>query len=134
MEKKFRRDINALGEVFEFVEHYSSTHAIEAAHLFSIQFIIEELFTNMVKYNASDKQSDITIGLHKQDRQITIVLTDYGVDKFDMTRAEDVDTTQSLQERKVGGLGIHLVKKMVDKIHYDYSDRQSTITLTKKLE
>ncbi len=134
MEKKFRRDINALGEVFDFIEDYSSAQSIETAHLFSIKFIIEELFTNLVKYNRSDLQSDIAIGLHKENRQITITLTDFGVDKFDITRAEEVDTTQSLQERKIGGLGIHLVKKMVDNIQYDYADRRSTITLTKKLE
>ena|SRR5258706_9691511 len=133
MEKNFRRDINALGEVFDFVEQYSSAHAIEATHLFSIKFIIEELFTNMVKYSTSGIQSDISVGLDKHDRQLTIKLIDYDVDEFDITRAEEVDTTKSLQDRKIGGLGIHLVKKMVDEINYDYSNRQSTITLTKKL-
>jgi serine/threonine-protein kinase RsbW len=134
MEKKFKRDINTLAEVFGFVEQYSTTHAIDDSLLFSIQFIIEELFTNMIKYNISDTQSDIFIGLHKNNRQITIQLIDYDVDAFDITNVGEVDTTQPLQERKIGGLGIHLVKKMVDVIDYEYSNRQSKITLTKNLE
>ena len=134
MEKKFKRDIDTLAEVFDFVEQYSTKHAIDGSLLFSIQFIIEELFTNMVKYNISDTQSDISIGLHRNDRQLTIQLIDYDVDTFDITNVEEVDTTQPLQERKIGGLGIHLVKKMVDAIDYEYSNRQSKITLTKNLE
>ena len=133
MERKFKREINALDDVFDFVENYSSANAIDPAFLFSIKFVIEELFTNMVKYNVSDSQSDISIGLQKENHRLVIQLIDYDVDAFDMSGAKDADITQSLQERKIGGLGIHLVKKMVDAIDYEYVDRKSIITLTKNL-
>jgi len=134
MQKTFKRDIQALGEIFDFVERYSTENAIDASALFALKFIVEELFTNMVKYNISDTQSDIDILLRKNDGKITLQLTDYGVDSFDITRVADADVTQALEERKIGGLGIHLVRKMVDSMNYEYRDRQSRITITKNLE
>ena len=56
------------------------------------------------------------------------------MDPFDITETAEVDTKQSLEERRVGGLGIHLVNEMMDKIEYEYKDRQSKIILIKHLE
>ncbi len=134
MEMKFKRDIEALADVFQFVEDYSAANAIDQSVLFTLNFVIEELFTNMVKYNVSDTHSEILVELMKEDGRLIVKLVDNGVDEFDPTKSRDVDTTQSLEERKIGGLGIHLVKKMVDSIDYVYANRQSMITVTKKLE
>ena len=74
--------------------------------------------------------------LGRDDSQVTFSLTDFDVDPFDVTKREDVDVSAPLSERSVGGLGIHLVKKIVDKIEYQYDCdlRQSKITLFKKLK
>ena len=133
MEKKFTRNIETLDEVFSFVEQSCGSFHIDAALLFSINFVVEELFTNIVKYNKSGSQSDIMLSFEKKDGQLFIKLTDYDVDPFDVTQVADVDTSQSLEERKVGGLGVHLVRMMVDDIQYTYSNRESTITLIKNL-
>jgi anti-sigma regulatory factor (Ser/Thr protein kinase) len=94
---------------------------------------MEELFTNMVKYNPGNS-NDILLGVDKIDSNVTISLTDFDVDPFDVTEERDVDIESPLTERKVGGLGLHLIKKMVDSIEYDYSDRQSKITFTKGIK
>jgi anti-sigma regulatory factor (Ser/Thr protein kinase) len=123
-----------LGEIFEFADEYSIAHGIAQPVLFSLKFVIEELFTNMVKYSVSDTGSDIAIDLEKDDHRVTVRLTDSGVDPFDVTRAGDADVSLSLEDRTVGGLGLHLVKRMVDSMEYAYSGRQSIITFSKKLE
>ena len=134
MQKKFRREIQSLEKVFDFIDQYFAENPIQEPVLFSVKFVIEEVFTNMVKYNISDSNSDIAIFLNKTGNQLTIRLTDFGVNQFDITKAKEVDTTLPLEDRKVGGLGIHLIRKMVDSIDYEYSNRQSTITLIKNLE
>ena len=134
MQRHFSRSIQALGEIFEFADEYSIAHGIGQPVLFSLKFVIEELFTNMVKYSVSDTGSDIAIDLEKDDHRVTVRLTDSGVDPFDVTRAGDADVSLRLEDRKVGGLGLHLVKRMVDSMEYAYSDRQCTITFSKKLE
>ena len=87
----------------------------------------------MVKYNPTSR-SEILIDLKKDGKTLTISVTDFDSDPFDLTKAGEVDIHQSLRNRKVGGLGIHLVKKMVDTVDYEYQDRQSKVTLTKRLE
>ncbi len=134
MQKKFKREISSLEQVFDFIDRYFSGNTVEKSVLFSVKFVIEELFTNMVKYNVSDSHSDILLNLDKHGNRLIITLTDFGVDRFDITEVQDADVSLSLEDRKVGGLGVHLIKRMVDSIDYHYSNRESTITLTKNLE
>ena len=98
-----------------------------------MHLIVEELFTNMVKYNQTTNEF-ITLRLDKRDNAMIISLTDYNVEPFDPRGVTDVDTSKSARDRTIGGLGIYLIKKMVDKVDYEYLDRQSKITVTKYLE
>ena len=133
MQQNFKRKISSLDAIFNFVNEFVTSCQINESFSFVITLVIEELFTNMVKYNRSTG-GDITIGIEKRDQQLIVTLTDYGVEGFDVTRSGDVDITQSLQERKVGGLGLHLAKKMVDKLEYEYSKGESRTKFTKNLE
>ena len=94
---------------------------------------IEELFTNIIKYSA-DSGSDISIHLDIAAGDLVIKITDFDVEAFDMTAADRVDIDKPLEERRVGGIGLHLVRNMVDKITYEYKDRKACITLVKHLE
>ncbi len=134
MEKRFKRDINTLPDVFDFIDHYSAKENVNGPTMFTVKFVVEELFTNLVKYNISDENSDITLSLDIVGEDIVVRLIDCGVEPFDVTQSPDVDTTLPLEERKVGGLGLHLVKKMVNSIDYQYKDRTSIITVTKHME
>ena len=64
---------------------------------------------------------------------VEVTLTDYGVDRFDPTLAPEVDISLPLEQRKPGGLGLHLIRRMVDSIRYEYDEvnRQSRITFRK---
>ena len=96
-------------------------------------FIVEELFTNFVKYNEGGRH-DISLSLGHTPEQLTVRMTDFDVDAFDPTRAPAVDVDKPLGERQPGGLGLHLVRQMADTLQYEYAERRSTITFTKALE
>ncbi len=125
--------MESLDEVFDFINGFVAANGIDGASAFSINLAVEEIFTNMVKYNSASAH-DIAVTLAKDKNDLTVVLTDFDVEPFDVTQIAEVDVTQSLEARPVGGLGIHLVKKMVDQVDYQYANRQSTITLIKHLE
>ena len=133
MDKKFKRDLSSLDEIFKFINEFSAKTDVDESVVFTINLVVEELFTNMVKY-ASENTNEILLELKKNEDDLIIHLTDFDVDPFDISKTAEVDTQQSLEKRRVGGLGIHLVKQMIDKIEYDYKNRQSKIILIKHLE
>jgi len=133
MDKKFKRDLSSLDGIFKFINEFSLKTGVDESVVFTINLVVEELFTNIVKYT-SENSNEILLQLKKNEDDLIIHLTDFDVDPFDITKTAEVDTKQSLEERRVGGLGIHLVKQMIDKIEYEYKDRQSKIILIKHLE
>jgi anti-sigma regulatory factor (Ser/Thr protein kinase) len=131
LECRFQRDVASLDALFAFVERYLATHEIDPAQGFEVNLLIEELFTNMVKYGGG--RQDISVGLGHADGVLTIMLRDYDVERWDVTQSPAVDTTRPVVERRAGGLGLHLVGRIADSFSYTYQDRNSTVTVTKRL-
>jgi anti-sigma regulatory factor (Ser/Thr protein kinase) len=132
MKKNFERSLDSLGKVFQFTERFLDQEAIDDSLRFPINFSIEELFTNMVKYN-SEGPDRILLKLKRKLDRIEVSLVDSESEPFDITRANPADTTSPLEKREPGGLGLHLIRKMVDRIDYKYADGCSKITFTKLL-
>jgi anti-sigma regulatory factor (Ser/Thr protein kinase) len=85
----------------------------------------------MVRHNSG--ADEILISLMRDENRLVASLTDFDVEAFDITKAEDYDTRQPLDKRPIGRLGIHLVRRAVDEINYHYKNRQSKVTLIKDL-
>lgn len=130
MQKKFRRSYDSLEEIFQFAEQIFADKNVGQSIRFPVHFVMEELFTNMVKYNPGNS-NDILLGVETADGGITVQLSDFDVDEFDVTIAPNVEIDAPIEERTPGGLGLHLIHKMVDSLNYNYADRQSTVTFTK---
>ncbi len=130
MQKKLNRSYESLEEMYELTERFLLDEAVEPAVRFPVHFVMEELFTNMVKYQP-ENANDILLAVNAAKGGVTVSLTDYDVDAFDVTRDRQVDIEAPIEDRTPGGLGLHLIHKMVDSLHYDYADRQSTVTFTK---
>jgi anti-sigma regulatory factor (Ser/Thr protein kinase) len=130
MQKKLIRSYDSLEEMYEITERFFLNEDIEQSIRFPVHFVMEELFTNMVKYHP-ENSNDILMAVNEAGGAVTVSLTDYDVDAFDVTIDRNIDTDAPLEERTPGGLGLHLIHKMVDTLDYDYAGRQSTVTFTK---
>ena len=133
MHRNFKKATSSLSDIFAFLDEQLSGRRVSPADHYAVHFVVEELFTNMVKYGTAsslDVSLDIEIRMHA----LTLHLIDHDVDPFDPNDAPGVDPATPLAERRIGGLGIHLVKQMVDDLQYTYAERCSTITITKNLE
>ena len=127
MQKKFKRSFEEIAHIVDETEAFFSRAGINPSLRTSVDLCIEELFVNMVTYNTESEQ-DILLELRAIENGIEVGLTDFDVDRFDPTELQEVDVNAPLAERTPGGLGVYLVLKMVDSIHYEYHDRQSKIT------
>ena len=131
MQREFARNYESLTAIYEFAEEILAQHNIAEAVRFPVHLAMEELFTNMVKYNP-DCEGDIGVDVDVNGGKVTVVLTEFDVDEFDVTRSRDVDTDAPLRERTPGGLGLYLLQNIVDKLEYDYHDRRSRVIFTKE--
>ena len=102
-------------------------------HRLPMQFAVEELFTNLVKYSRGGTR-EILIELKREAGKLAVSVTDFDVPRFDIRAVPDVDVDRDVKDRKPGGLGIHLLKRMVDDVGYEYVDGRSTTTFFKALE
>ena len=98
-----------------------------------IQIAVEELFVNIASY-AYPSGGEAVIGcqVEREPASITIQFRDWGK-PFDPLAGEDADITLSAEERKIGGLGIYMVKTSMDETRYVYEDGQNILTIKKYL-
>ena len=88
----------------------------------------------MVKYSP-EGSPEVRIDMTAIAGGVEMALTDYDVEQFDVTRAPDVDIAKPIEQREPGGLGLHLIRRMVDSMEYEYSQerRQGRTTFRKTL-
>lgn len=132
----FARRFEALEAIFEFTSDYFARNNIDPRLLATVDLVVEELFTNMVKYGTQPgAAAEIRIAMQAVEGGVDVELVDAGVEKFDMTVAPDADTTLAIGERVPGGLGLHLIRRLVDSWTYEYTQarRESRITFRKTL-
>jgi len=129
MNQKFSRSLKELQNLVAMTDQFFIQNNILGSLKNTADLIIEELFVNMVSYNTETKE-DILVELLPKDKGIQISITDFDVERFDPASIDAVDTGASLMDRQPGGLGLYLVLKMSDSIHYEYRNRQSKITVS----
>ena len=131
--KDFARGISSLDPVFEFLAAQLAPHDLDEKTALGINLAVEEIFVNMVEHNTGTDAA-VSIEIDFPDGQIRIRLTDHDVEPFDPDTVAPVDVTLPVEQRRPGGLGLHLVKSFVDKLSYEYENREMRVTLIKRLE
>lgn len=133
MERMIKRNIDALEDIFSLLEGQLTEHGATKSTVFTVKLAIEELFTNMVRHNVGGR-SHIALYLSIDNGCIVVSLTDYNVEQFDPSRIEPVNVHRTIEEIKPGGLGVHLVKNIVDELKYEYDDGNLKATIVKRQE
>jgi len=118
----FARRIDALAGIVAFTAAAFERQGIAAALRTEVDFVIEELFTNIVKYGRGE--APVTIEIAAIPEGVEVTLTEPDADRFDVTRAPPVDITLPAIQRQPGGLGLHLIARLVDSVQYAYSEEE----------
>ena len=95
--------------------------------------ILEELYTNTITHGASDGRDvfiEINLGINKDE--LIMTYKDNGI-PFNVLELPEPDLTASIENREVGGLGVHYVKALTDSVEYEYVEKHNVLKMKKKL-
>jgi len=132
VKRSYKRSFDEIANIVADTGRFFAEAHIDESLRMKVDLSIEELFVNMVTYN-TESDSDILLEMEPIEGGIEVSLSDFDVERFDPTMIRDIDTDAPLSERTPGGLGLYLVLKMADSIHYAYHDRTSKITFTNRV-
>lgn len=130
-ELKLEAKLQNLQQTLDFVDDCLDSMNCPMKLKIQIDVAVEEIFVNVASYAYAPGTGPVTIQVEKEaGPAVRITFIDSGV-PFDPTAKADPDVTLSAEERNIGGLGIYMVKKSMDRMTYEYKDRQNILHLTK---
>ncbi len=130
---ELKSSLSELDNLCENLEDIGQKIGLSKKLIFEINLALDELFTNIISYGFSDKEEHtIKVTMMPQDEVLCLCIEDDGI-PFDPTDFEIPDVACSVENCKIGGLGIHIIRKLMDDICYQrYKDR-NVLTLKKNL-
>lgn len=122
-------DVNDVPKMSEWIETLSEEIDIPMDKAFQLNLALEEAVVNVMNYAYPGKQGmPILIEANSEPSRLTLVIDDTGI-PYDPTQNEDPDITLSAEERPIGGLGVMLVKQLMDEVSYEYREGHNRLTL-----
>jgi len=115
------------------IESFGEMQGIPNSIIFAINLSLDELITNTINYGYTDmNEHSITVDLELTETEVTIELIDDGL-PFNPLECSDPDIGQDLDERPIGGLGIYLVRNMMNQVDYQRRDDKNIVVMKKLL-
>lgn len=133
--QQFRTNLQDLSLLPPYVDDICDTLSLDSSERFSLNLALEEVVTNVMLYAYDDGQEHtFTVSASADDSLLTFTIKDDGQPFDPLTDAPEADTTSAAEQREIGGLGIHLVRSLMDSVTYQRIDNHNILTLTKKLQ
>jgi len=118
--------------MLSWVETYGTDHHLSHDVVNAILLSLDELVTNTISYGYDEEGTHIiSITLSDDGHNITVRLED-DAQAFNPMTVKDVDISTPLEEKQIGGLGVHLVKKFMDTIQYERINKKNILTMSKR--
>ena len=129
-----RNDIQSLPLVNEWIEQCCEEAGLGLDWVMKFQLVLEEMVSNVIFYAYDPQQQEAANELRFtwEAGTVSILLRDWGK-PFDPTAKEDPDITLSVDDRPIGGLGIFMVKQLMDEVRYERVGSSNLLTLQKRI-
>ena len=130
------RSHDELGRITDAVDDLGHREDWSNDLLFRVHLVLEELVLNIIDYGFDDGKDDheLVVVLMSEDDNLTIEITDDGIPFDPLHDAKIPDTDAPLEDRPIGGLGVHLVRTMMDEVSYRREDGKNHLTLVANRE
>lgn len=123
--------LSSLHEMLGFIKEYAQNMGYDQKKIAQIELAAEEALVNIIHYAyPSDKQGTILINCSvKKEQQLIITIKDDGIPFDPIADSKGVDIEAPLEERACGGYGIHIIRTVMDDVHYQREDGHNILTL-----
>lgn len=126
-------DIAEISRLAQFVDEVGEKFSLTPDIVFNLNLVLEEAVVNIINYAyPKEEHQFIYLSAKLHEGSIVFVLTDTGKE-FDPTQAPDADITLSAEDRPIGGLGIFLIRQIMNEVKYERIEGKNVLTLEKKL-
>ena len=126
-------EISEISRLNDFIEDIGNEFSLAPDVIFNLNLVLEEAVVNVINYAyPKEDHESIYLSSKMQDGSIVFVLSDSGKE-FDPTMAPEADVTLSAEDRQIGGLGIFLIRQIMNEVRYERIDGKNVLTLEKKL-
>ncbi len=133
-EIKIKNQVGELEKVNAFIEEIGEELQLDMELLMNLNLVMEEMVSNVIFYAYPEgKTANIELSVECNGRELTFVLSDKGRE-FDPTMKEDIDTSTDPQDRDLGGLGIYIVKNIMNEVTYQRLEGKNLLTMKKDLD
>ena len=130
---KLKSNLSELDNLCQNLETFGKKIGLSKKLIFEINLALDELFTNIISYGFKDEDEHIIkVTLSPQNEELFLSIEDDGV-PFNPIEFETEDVACSVENCKIGGLGIHIIRKLMDDICYRRCDDKNILTMKKKI-
>ena len=127
-------DIAEISKLNQFIEELGEEFSLAPDLVFNLTLVMEEAVVNVINYAyPKEEHQSIYLSARLHEGSIILVLTDTGKE-FDPTMAPEADVTLSAEDRQIGGLGIFLIRQIMNEVRYERIEGKNVLTLEKKLQ
>ena len=125
------RSHDELGRITHAVDELGHNEDWPKDLIFRVHLVLEELVLNIIDYGCDDGKDDheLEVVLISEDEDLTIEITDDGIPFDPLEDAKKPDINAPLEDRPIGGLGVHLVRTMMDEVSYRHEGGKNHLTL-----
>ena len=126
-------DVREIERLNHLVRQFGELHEIPSRALYAVNLALDELVTNVMLYGFDDPSGQrVTIQISTADGILTASVHDTGK-PFDPLSVQPPDLTASLEQRELGGLGIHLVRSLMDQVSYSREGDKNILSVRKRI-
>ena len=131
---KLKNRLSELDTLCQNLENFGESIGLSPKFVFETNLALDELFTNIISYGYDDKKvHHIKITITLENGELLFNIEDDGI-PFNPTEVDEPDLGCTLEECKIGGLGIHLAKNLMDEVCYQRCKDKNILTLKKNIQ
>ena len=135
MKKKLtlKNQVGELERVNQFIEEIGEELGLDMELQMNLNLVMEEMVSNVIFYAYPEgTPEEIELTAESNGKELTFVLSDHGVE-FDPTAKEDADPDVNPMDRDIGGMGIYIVKNIMNKVTYQRLEGKNLLTMKKEI-